>query len=251
MNAFKRLWQSFLKNLDVYLIIGGGFAGAVVAFLQGLQGQVNNLYISSLTLSILGFLAISLLRDRQSSKKDQSFQIFEEQHDAYRFLIDVINQYGARKAILFQYSSTMSLSVVRVLLSKGAQVTVFVQHEDTATQIGSQLQADRIKTTTRGILSELRRTPQKLDKLKIYKFRTPGTVSAVKIDDRLLCMGWYTYERVAPTDQEHYGDDTVAVSGHDVATLIAWQGSREFTVLDKMFTKLEENYRNNAEEMPL
>jgi hypothetical protein len=38
MSVFKGHWRNVLNNLDVYLPIGGGFAGAVIAFIWGIQG---------------------------------------------------------------------------------------------------------------------------------------------------------------------------------------------------------------------
>lgn len=253
MSKWTRLKREFLNNGDTDIVIAFGIFVGGIAFILSLMTQISITLVSSLTLSLLGVLAVSIRRDRQSdlNKKDQSLKAFEQQREAYRHLISAINQYGAREAVLLQYSSTTSSDVLHVLLNQGARVTVFIQHEDTAANIGSQLQADRIKTAIRSIQDYLRRNPSRSDKLKIYKFRTPATLSAIKIDNRILCMGWYTYEQVDPAAHKHYGSDTVAVSGHDVATLVAWGGTEEFEVLDKTFSMLENNYRNNSEEMLL
>jgi transcriptional regulator with XRE-family HTH domain len=188
---------------------------------------------------------------KRYAPKGQALKAFDQQHYAYRFLIDLISRREVKEAVLIQFSCTTSLDVVRVLLSKGARVTVFVQHEDTAMSLGSQFQAERIKTTTRGSLGDLKRGLSRPERLKVYQFHTPSTISAIKIDNRVLCMGWYTYEHEDRSASRHYPDDTVALSGHDRATLVVWRGTEEFDALDRTFRIVEENYRNNSEEVLL
>ena len=88
----------------------------------------------------------------------------------------------------------------------------------------------------RNSLSDLSRNLSVPSNLKVYKYRTPATVRAVKIDDQALCVGWYTYEKVDRKNYIHFPNDQVAVSGHDRPTLVAWKGTKEFAILDKMVT---------------
>jgi hypothetical protein len=179
-------------------------------------------------------------------------EIFEYQEDAYHSLIGMmIQRYGAKEAVLLQYSCHTCLPVLRMLLRKGAKVTVFIQHEDTAAAIGSQLQADLIRDTTNNLRSNLGNTLVEPDKLKIYKYRVPSSMSAIKIDNRILCMGWYTYEQKKRLDDKTYPDDTIDISGHDRAAVVVYKGTNEFQVLDKMFSLLEKNYREYAEIVPI
>jgi TIR domain len=174
-------------------------------------------------------------------------RIFEYQEDAYHFLIGIIQDHGAKEAVLLQYSCHTSLPILRMLLRKGAQVTVFIQHEDTAAAIGSQLQADLIKDTTRNLRANLGQMLIAPDKLTVYKYRVPSSMSAIKIDNQILCMGWYTYEQKERLDDKAYPGDTFDLSGHDRAAVVVYKGTKEFQMLDKTFDIVEKNYRAYAE----
>jgi hypothetical protein len=78
----------------------------------------------------------------------------------------------------------------------------------------------------------------------------PMSVRAIMLDDRLLCMGWYTYEREYGHDAEH-PTDTVAVSGHDIATVISRKGTDDFDALNSTFTMLVKNYERASQPVPL
>ena len=152
MNRFVRFWQDLLNNWDVYLVI---IVGTFTLFLS-VFGQIGSTVILPLVLTMLGIIAISIRRDRHIDKTVMysleelsggvkslaKNKAFEEQEKAYDYLIrEVINKYGAKEAVLLQYSCTTSLRVVRALLGQGARVTVYIQHEETASNVGSQFQA--------------------------------------------------------------------------------------------------------------
>lgn len=253
-----RLWKDVQESWELYAAIGL----SILFFFLGFFGFPNGM-IASLTLVVLGILAGSLRRQRgienrigkalQTMSQDihglVTNQVFEEQEQAYQFLCDWIDKYGAKKAVLIQYSCNTSMSVVRALMRKGAQVTVYIQHESTATQIGSAFQAERITNRVRGLKGDLGKRLATPDNLKLYKYRSPASVSAIKIDDRVLCMGWYLYER---QDQPHHPDfknDTTEISAHDVAAMIAFTGTSEYNKLLKTFQTLEENFQKHAEEV--
>lgn len=253
-----RLWKDIQDSWELYAAIGL----SILFFFLGFFGFPNGM-IASLTLVVLGILAASLRRQRgienrisralQAMSQDihglVTNQVFDEQEQAYQFLCDWIDKYGAKKAVLFQYSCNTSMGVVRALMRKGAQVTVYIQHEDTAKQIGSAFQAERIINRVRGLKGDLGKRLATPDNLKLYKYRSPASVSAIKIDDRVLCMGWYLYER---QDQPHHPDfknDTAEISAHDVAAIIAFAGTSEYNKLLKTFQTLEENFQKHAEEV--
>ena len=86
------------------------------------------------------------------------------------------------------------------------------------------------------------------NKLKVYKYRSPNSMSAVKIDQRVICMGWYTLEQEDDdSDQNENASTTIELSGHDRAAVVALAGTDAFHALDKTFNVLETNYRKRAE----
>jgi hypothetical protein len=64
-------------------------------------------------------------------------------------------------------------------------------------------------------------------------------------------MGWYIYEQVDRTCRQSYIDDTVEISGHDVASVLMWKGTDGLEELVNTFNTQEENYRVNSEEVLL
>jgi TIR domain len=182
-------------------------------------------------------------------------QFFEYQEDAYHSLIRMVQDHGAKEAVLLQYSCHTSLPILRMLLRKGAKVTVFIQHEETVSpekgQLRSQLQADLIGDTTRNLRSNLGRMLVEPGKLEVYKYRVQSSMSAIKIDNQILCMGWYTFEQKRRGDDKANPDDTIDVSGHDRAAVVVYKGTNEFQALDQTFSILEKNYRKHAEIVPI
>jgi hypothetical protein len=265
MNRLARFWQELLRNWDVYLVIVVG----TLTLLLSVLSQINSAAVLPLALTMLGIIAISIRRDRHIDttmmyslvelssdvKSLAKNRAFEQQDEAYNYLIEeVINKYGAREAVLIQYSGTTSMRVVRALLGQGARVTVYIQHEEIASNVGSQFQVNRIRATTdnlRSDLGKLARIIAKPGQLKVYKYRSPGSVSAIKIDNRVLCMGWYIYEKAENLANSSYASDTIEVSGHDVAALVVWRDTEEFNELEKTFSLLEKNYQKHAEKVSL
>ena len=192
-------------------------------------------------------------------------KICEHQEDAYDTLVEIIRCHGAKKAVLVQYSCRTSLKVLRMLVRVEAEVTLYIQHEETAAKIGSQFQVDRITYLARNLRQELGKTLKDPEKLKVFKYCEPSSMNVIKIDDRILYTGWYTYEHREPSQHEGYPNDTIEVSGHDKAALITWKGISEsqavdheftlfegtdaFDALDKTFSVLEESYQKSAERV--
>ena len=215
------------------------------------------------TISVLQQSALPLPLNSSALFEMPGSKSFEHQEEAYDFLISMIRRYGAKEAVFIQYSCNTSMPVLRRLLRAGAEVTVFIQHEETATKIGSQFQADRIISAARNLRSNLGDSLLDPQKLKVYKYRPPCSMSAIKIDNRVLYMGWYTYELKEPSGEGDHPDDIIDFSGHDRAAIVAWQRAdnsqasntleevNDFQALAKTFNMLEQNYRKYAEIVPI
>jgi hypothetical protein len=82
---------------------------------------------------------------------------------------------------MIQYSCSTAMPLLRTLLKHGAQVTLYVQDDATALHLGSQEQAERISHVLKALRGELGGLydPGSLD---VRTYRSPGSVSAVKID---------------------------------------------------------------------
>jgi hypothetical protein len=243
-------WESVRSTLrdkpEIGVAISSGGAGIFLAVLLifDITGIKPLLAVTQLTLASLSW---SIFRDQLADRSKPT--IYDSQEIPYQELIKDIRQHGAKKAVFVQYSCTESADVLEAVLQvAGAKAIVYLQDEHTAASIGCQRQVTRITGSILGTLSEWRRKYQGHSTLEVYKCTMPMSVRGIMIDDRLLCMGGYTYE---PDDREgatDHLDDTVAVSGHDTATMIARRGTREFDALNATFSMLVDKYERFSRE---
>ena len=86
------------------------------------------------------------------------------------------------------------------------------------------------------------------DKLTIFKYHVPGSVTAVKIDDDVILMGWYFYLHVNDADEKPHEDenknkydDSFHIKGRTTPAIILQKNDPGFEALAKAFKDLEEN----------
>lgn len=170
---------------------------------------------------------------------------YSNQADAYRFLAKYIRENNASTAILLQYSCRSARDVLIALMEKSAAVTLYLQHEETARKIGSQFQSHRIIDSCHSLRTDLGNLFDPT-KLEVRKYRAIASISGIRIDDRILFVGWYIYEYVEIPHQK-YAKDTLETSAHDRAGILAWRGTTAFNVLNTTFSEVEANYRRNSE----
>src|SRR5947209_5555186 len=241
----RSLREDIQQNWDLYSTM----IFSLITLYLNLFNRANTTLVLSLTLIMLGFIAFSLRRERRieteilelvvSKKKNR---VFDYLKDAYLYLIEEIKKMDVdgKEAVLIQYSSRSCIDVVRTLLEKGAKVTVYIQEPAIPRKLGSKLQAVRTKDTVDQFLSDLALLANK-DKLIAYYYKAPASVSGIKVDDQLICMGWYIYENVI-TKLPKYPNDTIEISSHDISGLVVWKGTDEYKSFDKTFCRLVENY---------
>jgi len=213
--------------------------------LQTLDTSVRDIGTNQSTLQ----QSVLTLSNSVKSLTDNKF--YPNQEEAFKSLLKYASTNPVKEAIFLQYSGKQSEMVLYPLvLNKKAKATVYVQHEEMAQQLKSERQAERITSTIRNSLSDLSRKLVDPSNLKVYKFKTPASVRAIKIDDQVLCVGWYTYEKVDRKGWT-YPDDQTAVSGDDRPTIVVWRGTEEYDILDQMVMVMVKNYEENAEAVPL
>jgi hypothetical protein len=179
-------------------------------------------------------------------------KFYPDQDEAFKSLLEYINTNPVKEATFLQYSCKQSESLLYPLvLNKKARATVYIQHEEVPAQLKSERQVDRITSTIRNSLSDLSRKLSDPSNLQVYKFKTPASVRAIQLDDQVLCVGWYTYERVNRKGWSTFPDDQTAISGDDRPTIVAWKGTEAYDVLNQMVTVMVENYQEYAERVPL
>jgi hypothetical protein len=249
--------QYHLKDTwDVFLNI----CLAIGTAIYRLTGHASDQAVRAFTLIILALLAVNILRNRWTEEKLQQTlntvekhlpmdQVHDFQRNAEGEIISYIRKNRVQEAILIQYSISTNADLIKELLEANAKVTLFIQHEDVAKKMGSELQVSRLQTSLYYLPSLLLR-PMEQYPLKIYKYTTPGTMSAIKIDREILCMGWYTYECVDEQNRyllgEAYKDDLFLVFGHNRAAILLGKNNSGFDALEKTFNILVDNYQRNA-----
>lgn len=177
--------------------------------------------------------------------------VFRRQEAAYRVLERHVAVHPVQQATLLQYSGISARGLLRALLSAGATVTLFVQDPETARRLKTEEQAERITMSLRWLPGELADLYDP-ERLLVRQYRSPGSVNAVKIDDQILCLGWYAFEYVDEAHRRpHYGQDETEISGHDVATVMALRGTSDFIALDRTFTMLLHNLDEHAQTVAL
>jgi hypothetical protein len=138
------------------------------------------------------------------------------------------------------------------LLKNGANVIIYIQHEETSGIVGSQEQASlvvRMSGFSRGV-GDVFNFPS--GNLKIRKYRVPSSVHGIRIDEQALSIGRYIYEHVDSAKRSSiYSTDSIRILGHQLAAIVVWKGTEEFEVLNKMFNMLEMKYQKDSEEMPM
>jgi len=238
-------WARIIKLLRDDPDTGIGLIVVGFAVILGATGDAGLTGVSWTLTAISGtllMLLVSIVRDRLAGRsKDKSPTVFPTQDGPYSELVDYINQNKVTKAVFLQYSGQACAGVLEAVLKKpGAKAVVYLQDEKTAESLGSKFQAARIGASVKN-MRKWRIKYEGKSEIIVRKCTMPMSVRAIMLDDQLLCMGWYTYEHEHRQDVEH-PDDTVAVSGHDTATLISRKGTADFDALTSTLAMLVANY---------
>ncbi len=218
----------------------------------------NEISFILIVLSLLG-LTSTLPQVLDILTSHDNFIVYDEQERANAFIESYIKGKGVHKAVLIQHSCRSADKLLHALLREGAQVVLYMQDEATAKSLKMYEQEDRIKGMCRDFEGEINK--KMLQELTVYKYSAPSSISGVwiemkrgmstratrRINEEILMMGWYTYEYMDPTNTHaDYEKDKYQLSGHDVPTTIAWQGTSQFDALIKTFRTIAKNYEINA-----
>jgi hypothetical protein len=143
-------------------------------------------------------------------------------------------------------------SLLEELLKSNESVVLYVQSENIPGEIGSEEQALRIAWSLAAMPGVLK-THYDPEKLAIYKYHAPGSVTAVEIDDDVILMGWYFYLHVNEDDELPHKDrngndygDSFHSNGRTTPAVILRKSEPGFDAPAKAFGDLEYNYRVNS-----
>ena len=240
------------ENVDLYLYA----LFSIIAGVLGVVGWVSLEIIGAIILLMLGALASIFLTSRRSEaeikkvtdqlsrqlaivrKESHDDKAYESQVDLYRDLAKYIEKYEAKHtihAIVVQYSARKVDDPLRELMRKGANIKLYIHNQETSI---SQYQNERIRITLNSLLTELR---EGNGKLEVFEYDSPASVRGILIDDKVLAIGFYTYETLLVRESK-YPDDRFTIWGHNVPGWILYDGSPAFSIFCKMFKDLVANY---------
>ena len=171
-------------------------------------------------------------------------KIYERQFDMYNDLSKYVEEKGAKKVIMIQCSGQMIKPLLLGLLSKDANVMLYIKSPQTSV---SQLQNERVESTLKQLTGEL--SFFVAGKLTVHGYHAPSSLRGVLIDDSLIAIGWYTYEHILSPDKDYPNDD-VELSGHDVAGILLHKGSFEYSIMKNMFMKQVDNFEKYNKNKP-
>jgi hypothetical protein len=228
INHFLRYHQPVIHTFGLVTAVG-------VQLAQAFQLPLPATTANAITFSILAYIVKDISDNTYILKQSKSYT---NQEEMYADMIQEIREIrNIREATLIQYSSRKVSPLVFTLLNKGATVNLYVKNPDTEI---SKMQKGRIERTIQDLPGELSNT---LGVLKVYKYDPPASVRGVIIDNRLLAIGWYTYEYVPTSEKDlTYPDDAFFVSGHDVPGMLLHEGSIEFEIFKDLFLKQVTNF---------
>lgn len=187
----------------------------------------------ALTFAGLAYVLYDISQDTYSP---HGSKFYKQQVELYAELLSLIEEMTVQKAILIQYSGVTVSALIAKLLSKGAEVDLYVVNPVSA--IGVQ-QTKRIKDKIANLPDEL--ASHKNGRLKVYYYDTPASVGGALIDNQMLAIGWYTYQRQVST---MFPKDNLRVLGSDQPGMLVDRKADEFEMLARVFQEFVNDYHD-------
>ena len=230
----------FLRHHQPAIHTFGLLAAVSVQLAQALQLPLPATTANAITFSILAYIVKDISDNTYVFKRNKSYK---NQEEMYADIIQEIREArNVKEATLIQYSSRKASPLIFTLLNKGATVNLYVKNPDIG--IISRMQKERIISAIKDLPGELSSTS---GVLKVYKYDPPASVRGVIIDDRVLAIGWYTYEYVPQPERDSaYPDDEFFLSGHDIPGMLLHEGSLEFEIFKDLLLEQTKNFERDA-----
>jgi len=207
----------------------------VVLYLARMFGKGFSLEVNStIAFAVIAWILFDISKNTATIDRTR---FFLQQTDLYAELEAIVDKNGARSAVLFQYSGKQALRLIEKLLSKNANVTLFLKNPSTAV---SDLQKERIENTVKQLDADVACGS---GNLTIHYYDPPGAIRAALIDKDILGAGWYLYEHLSRPDP-NYPADKFRIKGHNAPGILCFNGCSEFKVLSASLESLHANFLN-------
>lgn len=175
------------------------------------------------TLLILVFERVIVIEAKLGSTP---VQIHSTREEAYKALLRTLEERGVRRADLLQFSGMTALPILQELTQKWpkARVRLLLVHPDQAAQFDTDLTPDhrhRISTAV-GQIKVWQKDPKRPRfKVQLRHYRTPASISAVVINDRIVSISWYHCY------QDPQDPTVTRIRGHQAPTITATGAAAE------------------------
>lgn len=171
----------------------------------------------------------------RKNKGQQDISICSADEANIEYLSKFIDANTIAKAKMIQYSGDMIRPIIAKLLAKNVKIEILLQHPQKALNLDQLLKM--------ASFHERVTTDFKNPKNLVIKYYTePASVRGVKLDEKVLVVGWYTYRVKSHTEPKSwlYGHNNAAVRIQPVSV------SRDLTeTFDDVFQSLWDNAASN------
>jgi hypothetical protein len=183
-------------------------------------------------------------RSAEGAEAFKRLRVFSSALLAYAHLGKFIRRLSqpVSECLMIQYRGEFSRGLVRRLLQKNVNVTVYLQHPGGALLLGAGQQSERLYHAPHELIDELNydaRHPARLGQLQVYRYFAPASLCGVRIDRKVLLLSWYTHSLLKNWDEApQTRRDLIGVRGHDNAAVVVYGDSpKAFQRLDDMFER--------------
>jgi len=192
-------------------------------FFPALQDFVVDIgVIGILTFVFVLDLGNSISRLERKMSEVSRTKYFSEQVEAIPCLIDYIDRTKPLKVKMLEYSAATVHDLLLHFRKTSTEIKLLIQHPDAAI---STLQKKRISTNILNLLDiEMINYP----KLEIRCYKHFPSLRGRKLDDKIICVGWYT-----PTKRIKGG-----ILGHGNPIILANLQDENGRILGKMFDEV-------------
>ncbi len=237
-NRWRMKWQ---RQIHTFAI--------TTAFLLFLLLNLGILPSDKVSTSVIGLLIAYVLLDiADNTYKDQKLTLCGTQEESSEIIRAWLKNNGARKATIIDCSSHEILGLIKVLLEKNAQVTVYLQTLNNVKHMGSQRQVRFILEDLNTLYTDYNKYRHD-GQLQIWFYDVAPSIQVVKIDDSLLEVGFFVWEHLfdpkTVTDDslrqriegkfEKYpeNNDPIRLWGHTKPRIVAYKHTPEYYTLSE------------------
>ncbi|MEL6461721.1 MAG: hypothetical protein AAFQ91_26400 [Cyanobacteria bacterium J06621_15] len=228
ISNFRVKYQGLIHRVGLAIALG-------LQIIVGFNITLPQTTVNAITFAILSYILLDISNNTRNLPQKKAY---EAQIDMYTDIIKYLDEKVVKQAILIQYSGIMSMLLLQKLMSKGANVKLYVHEPETTRNEGTEKQFDDnisqfLKTTLKQY--------EPISTLEIHYYNVPASIRGVLIDDEVLGIGWYTYTHKINDDNKSL-KNKFEVTGYNIAGILFYKGSNDYEIFKRMFKEQVKDY---------